>query len=718
MKVIVELFFSVPYTKRMKILLKTIFLGFFLIFLISCQEKEKKGEKIRKNTKNSEKQAVFVDFGDLDSMKTRGIVRVLVQGDPNTYLPRAGSPLDYEKKLAEAFAKEQNLELQLIPVTNFKDLIPTLLAGKGDIIAANLTVTDPRKEIMDFTVPIDHSREQLVVATHKKSITKLEDLKGKTIAVPEGTTFMETAKELQKSAPGLKLQAIPNHLQTDDVLDLVAKGKIDMTIQDSNRLYIMRKYRDDITPVMDLTAERALAWGVRQDNPQLLTALNRFLTDAQLTRPRYTTHTDDWEGIKKRKTLRILTRNNAATYFIWRGQLLGFEFELASEFARQHDLKIEVVVAPSHTDLIPMLLAGKGDIITSFMTINDQRRAQGIEFSYPYHKASELVVAPIDAEGLNTPEDLAGKYVAVRPQSSYWYRLKKLQDAGLQVKLLEAPATMETEELIQRVGKKQLALTVADSHILNIELTVSDNIKGVFPLAPPIEHGWGVRAGNKELLSKINHFLKDEYRGLFYNMTYTKYFKNSKKIQNFKEERPDLRADGQISPYDPIIKKYADMYHMDWRLIAAQMYQESRFDPKATSWSGAKGLMQLMPKTAAEMGYHDLENPDIGIHAGVQYLDKMRSKFSDQMDVQDRMWMALASYNAGLGHVRDAQRLANDMGLNQNRWFDNVEKAILLLAKPEYANKARYGYVRGTEPVNYVRNIRDRYQAYAQLTGN
>ena len=145
------------------------------------------------------------------------------------------------------------------------------------------------------------------------------------------------------------------------------------------------------------------------------------------------------------------------------------------------------------------------------------------------------------------------------------------------------------------------------------------------------------------------------------------------------------------------------------------MYQESRFNPKAKSWVGAQGLMQVMPRTAKELGITNLTDPESGIKAGIKYLQWVRNRFEPELDVKDRMWFTLAAYNAGQGHVKDARRLAKQQGLNPNRWFDNVEKAILLLSKRKYASKARHGYVRGTEPVNYVREIRQRYQAYLEM---
>ena len=172
---------------------------------------------------------------------------------------------------------------------------------------------------------------------------------------------------------------------------------------------------------------------------------------------------------------------------------------------------------------------------------------------------------------------------------------------------------------------------------------------------------------------------------------------------------------GQISPYDKLVQKYAEEYGFDWRLIAAQMYQESRFNPKARSSSGARGLMQLMPRTASSLGIKDLDKPANSIKAGVKYLDWLRDRFSDELPLAERLWFSLAAYNAGAGHVHDARRLAKSIGRDPDRWFFQTETAMLLLSQKEYASKARYGFVNGEEPVNYVRDIKQRFEAYVEL---
>ena len=170
---------------------------------------------------------------------------------------------------------------------------------------------------------------------------------------------------------------------------------------------------------------------------------------------------------------------------------------------------------------------------------------------------------------------------------------------------------------------------------------------------------------------------------------------------------------GALSPYDNLFRSYAERYRFDWRLIAAQSYQESRFDPTVVSFAGAVGLMQVMPRTGAEMGFSALREPEVGVHAGVLYLRRVHDWLDDVPSQDDRLWFALAAYNAGLGHVNDARRLTAELGGDPNVWFGGVADVMPLLRKREYYSRARHGYCRCLEPVRYVESIRDRQRAYA-----
>ncbi|MCW9047227.1 MAG: transporter substrate-binding domain-containing protein [Gammaproteobacteria bacterium] len=531
----------------------------------------------------------------------------------------------------------------------------------------------------------------------------------------EKSSFQETLENLQKKQADIKTRVLPGHLSSDQIIDQLVSKKIDLAIMDSNILDVLAGYRDDFKASLALSKDRPLAWGIRKNNPELLNTVNQFLTHEKLTERHESIFTDDLDSIKKRKTLRVITRNNAASYFLWRGELLGFEYELVRAFAKQHKLRLEIISAPSHEAQIPMLLEGKGDIIASFLTITEKRKDLGVVFSTAHHKASEIIVTRVDDNSIQTVEDLAGRSIFVRKSSAYWETLQALKESGLKFKLLAAPENMETEEIIAQVANGTYDLTLADNHLLDIELTWRDDIQAALVIGEIRENAWAMRNNNPLLVSAVNQFIKKQYRSLFYNITYDKYFKNARNIKKHRNQRVDLNPDGTLSPYDTLVKKYALKFEFDWRLIIAQMYQESRFNPKAKSWVGAQGLMQVMPRTAKEMGISNLKQPESGINAGVQYLNWVRDRFEPELNVKDRMWFTLAAYNAGQGHVKDARRLARQQGLNPDKWFDHVEKAMLLLSNKKFYRKARHGYVRGREPVKYVREIRNRYRAYIRL---
>lgn len=634
------------------------------------------------------------------------------QGERSS-LPRGGFPLDYDRQTATEFARSAGLAVAIVEVERYDELIPWLLEGKGDVIAASLTATAERRARVAFTVPLDHVKEVLVTRADDLALAGTKRLAGRTITIRQSSSFWATCEALAKRTKGLTCAAAAEGTETEDLLEQVAEARIDLTIADDNLLDAVATYRKDLRPAFDLTPLRPTGWAVRPAAPELKAALDRFLNEAQLERREQQVYADDLPGIRKRRVLRVLTRNSAATYFTWKGELLGFEYELASEFARRHGLALQIVVPPTREDLLRWLADGKGDIVAAGMTPTDERQKK-FAFSRSYAYASQVVVARAnDPKKPAAIADLADRKLFVRPSSSYWSSLGGLIGQGAAFEVIPAPEDMETEELIAGVAAGRFDLTVADSPILDIELTYRDDVEAAFELGKPLPQGWVVRKKDKQLLAAIDSFFVEEYRGVHYNLHYRKYFKDARVIREAAAARTD--RSGVISPYDDLVRAQSAKYGIDWRLVAAQMYQESRFDPNATSWVGAIGLMQVMPRTGKEMGFTDLAKPENGVEAGVKYLAHLRDKFEADLPVTDRMWFALASYNAGAGHVADARVLARQKKLDPDRWFGNVELAMALLAKPEFARKARFGYCRGEEPVKYVREIRDRYDAYVRV---
>jgi len=655
----------------------------------------------------------YINKGDLAEIKKRGKLRYL-QPNPGRsgFLPRRIRPEAFELNLILKIADAIGVEVENIFVEKHKDLIPFLLAGKADVIGGNLTITPARRKKAAFTQPIKQIHEQVVVRTSEKEVRSIADLSRRSIAVRRSSSYWGTLAKLKPKYPKLRIQTVNENIDTLSILAGVAEKNFDLTVADDNIVSLFRSYNPGVRPAFNLSGAQKIAFAVRPRNTQLLEALNRQIS--KLGQPDDSSQSlfGDWQKIRQRKTLRIITRNSASTYFIWRGEILGFEYELARKFADRHHLRLEVIVPTGRDDLIPWLQKGRGDIVAAALTANPARATrEKVSFSRSYHKVSEILVARSSEKHLKKLPDISNRSVVVRKSSSYWHTLLTLQkNSGVKFNLIAAPETLETEEIIAKVASGEYDLTVADSHILDIELTWRNDIKGAFALGEPVRHGWAVLPKNKKLLAAINTFFDKEYRGTFYNMTVDKYFHNRRSIKTHVRFRAKHR--GELSPYDAIVKKHASDYRFDWRMIVAQMFQESRFDPQARSFAGAVGLMQVMPKTGKSMGFHNLREPSTGIHAGVKYLDWLRRYFDIELDARERNWFLLASYNVGAGHVADARRLARQKGLDPNIWFGNVEKSIRLLAKPAYARKARYGYCRGAEPVRYVREIDRRYKGY------
>lgn len=655
--------------------------------------------------------------GDFDSIKKRGRLRIVMPANigGGRYLPRQGSPVDQQHEAAEAFARSQGLVPEIVIAESFADMIPALENGKGDIIVGNMTVTEQRRKHIDFSIPLAHVHEKVLVRKDDDSVQKVSDLSHKRVQVSHKSTFWDSLSWLkQNKYPDIDLIPRPRGIVDEAELDMLARGEIDATIRDSNIVNMYAAYRDDFKVAANFSKQRDIAWGVRKDAGGLLGALNQFLLLEHLNADYNPIHLDDFDAIKKRKVLRVLLRNNASSYFLYKGELMGFEYEMARAFAKHHGLRLEVIVPPSHREMLPWLIEGRADLAIGFLEPTARRKALGIAFSDAYHFEEKHVVVHKD-EKLDSIEGLVEKTIRVRQTSSYWDALQSLIASGYNLDVKAADESLETEELIKLVAAGEIDVTVSDGHILDIELAKSTAVKSAFTIGEKLPQAVAIRQQNPQLVEAINAFVRKTHKSEFYNVLYDKYFKSRKSIKRLAKGRIISADKNKLSPWDDLTRKYAKKYGFDWRLITAQMYQESRFNPKAKSFAGARGLMQLMPRTAKSIGITNMDDPENSIKGGVKYMDWLRDRFDPDIPVSSKVWLTLAAYNAGHGHVKDAQRLARQKGWDAERWFDHTEKAMLLLSKKAYSSKARFGYVDGEEPVKYVREIRDRFEAYVSL---
>ena len=652
-----------------------------------------------------------LELKNWSQIKQSKTLRVLkLEREEESSLPRSGASSLYHFDLVKAFAEQHNLTIEWVKVDSLTQLFTSLKNHHADVIPRNLTITNSRKKEFGFTHPLLNGKEILVgnlTTSFKSSSDKI------TVSLPKSTAYIDSVED---NYPHWNVDVIDRSLNAEEIADAIVSGKIKYSIldqQDANSLF---NYRKDIKPIFELTGNKHFAWATEKNNLSLLTKLNEFISLHHAQRSFQSKRTSDLSQIKKTKqSLRVITRNSPETYFLWRGELAGFEYELMKKYADEQGLRLEIIVADSFEQMSKMLAEGQGDLIAAGLSRTQQRRNQlskVFSFSSRYYRVSEMLIAHKNSAKINNKSDLKGRTIGIRKSSSFFNSAKALEkNHGAIIQYLDEE--LPTELIIEKVANKELDLTMADSNLVSIEQRFRNEITSPLTFKKSIPYAYIVRKNNNELLSSLNRYIKKIYRGTFYNVVKNKYFGRTKRQSSYREHR--IKKGDDLSPYDSFVRQTSKEYQFDWRLITAQMFQESRFNPKAKSHAGALGLMQVLPRTAKEFGYEDLANANISISAGVTYLDWTRKRFLQRVPVSERNYFALAAYNAGFGHVRDAQRLAKERGLNPNKWFNNVEKTMLLLQQPKYYKKARYGYCRGSEPVNYVRNIQQRYLTYSKL---
>jgi membrane-bound lytic murein transglycosylase F len=641
-------------------------------------------------------------------------LRVVVRLFTDGFLPPQANPESAELELLEAFAERRGTVLERVAVERFDELIPALLEGRGDVIAAGLTVTPSRQKLLAFTRPTEVVDELLVMRARDGGVPKrVEDLAGARVSVTKGSSFVDSLEALR--AKGIALTAVevdgafpPDHLAWE-----VARGQREATVVDSRRFEAVRTYLEGLIAPLAIAEDRPIAYALRPADVELKAQLDAFLMERSFLEELGASK-GDLDVIKKRGTLRLLTRNNAVTFYLHKGERHGFDYELAKLFAKSLNLRLEVVIAPSYDAVIPLLNEGKGDFIAASLTVTPERQQQ-VAFSTPYLFVKEVLVEPARPDAgapISSFGQLAGKRITVRASSSYAATLRPLA-AQHGFTLTDADEDLEVEDLIADVASGAEQLTVTDSHFLEAELLTRRDVRSGLTLSAERPIAFAVRHDTPQLKAALDAFVKKSYRGLEYNLIKRRSFESRQ--QAVVARTQDSFKTGKLSAYDGIIKKYSSQYGFDWRLMSAQAWRESRFDAKATSWVGAQGLFQVMPATGKEMGFTKLFDADTGAHAGIKYMATLLRRFPPSLPLDERVRFSLAAYNAGYGRVEDARRLAVELKLDPDVWAHNVETAMSLLARPKYAKRVRGGYCRCQEPVDYVSVIEDKYKSFAQL---
>lgn len=430
-------------------------------------------------------------------------------------------------------------------------------------------------------------------------------------------------------------------------------------------------------------------------------------------------------SVVEERFLRVLTSRNAFDYFLHDGRRGGYQYEMVRAFNqflnRRHvergdALRIQFELVPVDDDqLIPLLLEGAGDLIAARLTITPDR-AEQVAFSRAYRRVDERIVAHDRSPAIESLEDLSGRQVAIRASSSFAESLAELnaslREAGrAPVEVVFVDEALETERILALVAARRFEFSVADSLVAELAAEIHPTLRLVEGVALRRDGAlaWATLPSAGALLDEMNAFLSGFREGtLRGNMAIRRYFEAERGALDRLTEREPGESP-QVSAFDALFREHAAPFDLDWRLVAAMAYQESRFDPRARNRWGAVGLMQIKPRTAAEP-YVDVpevegvEHASDNVRAALTYLDWIKGRYFDVepgMRERDRIRMALAAYNAGPRTILRARARARARGLDPDRWFRNVEQALLEMGR--------------VEPVRYVSEINQRYLSYVLL---
>lgn len=429
-----------------------------------------------------------------------------------------------------------------------------------------------------------------------------------------------------------------------------------------------------------------------------------------------TSHEDmyDLEQIKEKDTLTVLTLNGSTTYFNYRGEEMGFQYELAKQFARYIGVNLKVKVAPNPQEMVRMLQNKEGDLIAYYLPITKEIK-DSILFCGEEVVTHQVLVQRQNRKTLiNDVTELIGKEVYVKP-GKYAERLTNLNNelgGGITIQLINNDS-ISTEDLIAKVAKGEIDYTICDDISARLNKTYYANLQIKLAISFDQRASWAVRKTMPQLAEIIKQWHKESSTSLAYQASNKRYFEKSKQMIH----SPILSIrEGKISHFDHLFKKYAKDINWDWRLLASLAYTESNFDTTAVSWAGARGLMQLMPHTSKAMGVPigKEQNPEESIKGAIRYIRMTSRSFKHIEPSEERIKFVLAAYNAGLGHVLDAMALAEKHGKNKYLWEGNVATFLLLKSNEEYFNDpvCKNGYLRGSETYAFVQDIIRRADNY------
>ncbi len=436
----------------------------------------------------------------------------------------------------------------------------------------------------------------------------------------------------------------------------------------------------------------------------------------------------DLDSIRKRGKLIAVTEFNSTNYFIYKGEPMGFNYELLKSFSDNIGIDLEIISENHLERAYGMLKSGEADLLAIGLAVNAARNSD-VLLTAPLEETRQVLVQrkprnwrslsveALDKKLIRNQHGLAKKTIYVQEGSFKEEQLHALsREIGDSINIISVP--FDTEKLIKHVANGEIEYTVCDENVAIVNATYYADIDVSTALSFSQIISWGVRKTGSDALSfELNRWITAYKKTESYALLYAKYFKNSRSVSIVRSDFY-ARNTGKVSQYDDMIRQFSARINWDWRLLASLICQESHFNSKVESYSGAFGLMQIMPETGKNFGIDITSSPENNMRAGIEYIDWLHSIFDSRIpDEKERINFILAAYNAGPGHVLDAMKLAEKNGMNPRIWNGNVALWLMKKSVPKYYNDVvvKNGYFRGIESVNFVSQVLERYEHYKNI---
>jgi membrane-bound lytic murein transglycosylase F len=420
------------------------------------------------------------------------------------------------------------------------------------------------------------------------------------------------------------------------------------------------------------------------------------------------------EQVRSTGTLRVATVNSPTTYYTGPLGDEGFEYDLAKGFAEALDVKLDLIVLDTVADVLEAVRTGSAQLGAAGLAVTENRRDY-LRFTTPLRT---IVPQLVYRMGENRPRDIddldeSSQLVVVKDSAhAEWLERLKRDHPDL---AWEETDEFESEDLLVQVVEGRIGYTVANSDLVTINQRYYPQLRVAFALADKQDLAWALPSDAGPLFDAAQAYL-NQLGETELGWLHDRYFGHIDRVGYLGAVALATHAESRLPRYRADFEAAAEKYGLDWRLLAAVGYQESVWDPEATSTTGVRGLMQITVQTAEFLGVADRLDPAEAIDGAARYLQSLRDRIPDEVQEPDRSWMMLAAYNMGMGHIIDVRKLTAAQGGDPNRWPD-VRSRLPLLMQPKYYRELKYGYARGREAVAYVGNIRTYYDMLVWITG-